>query len=114
MIVVTPQQQPSIRPGPVTLFVRYGIGLIMVVAGVLCLIISPGGFGTEGFAMAVGGGLSVLMLNFLFRLGVSGDLERAEEEAARAYFDRHGHWPDEAEERADSGLRTGSGSSPGR
>jgi hypothetical protein len=67
----------------------------MVFAGVLLLVISPGGFGTEGFAMCVGGGLSVLMLNFLYRLGVSGDREREQEEAARAYFDRHGRWPDE-------------------
>ena len=25
----------------------------------------------------------------------SGPLERSEEDKARAYFDRHGHWPDE-------------------
>lgn len=78
-----------------TLFVRYGIGAVMVLAGILILIISPGGFGTEGFAMAVGGGLSVIMLNWLFRLGVSGDREREQEEEARAFLDRHGHWPDE-------------------
>ncbi len=35
------------------------------------------------------------MLNFLFRLAVSGDLEREQEEAARRYFDEHGRWPDE-------------------
>ena len=86
---------PPSHPGKLTLFVRYGIGSVMVIVGVVLLIISPGGFGTEGFAMCVGGGLSVLMLNFLFRLGVSGDRERDEEEQARAYFDRHGHWPDE-------------------
>jgi hypothetical protein len=77
------------------LAVRYGIGVVMVVAGIVILIISPGGFGVDGFAMAVGGGLSVLLINFLFRLGVSGDRERAEEERARAYFDKHGVWPDE-------------------
>lgn len=80
-----------------TWFVRYGIGVVMVVGGILCLIINPGGFGTEGFSMAVGGGLSVIMLNFLFRLGVSGDRDREQEEAARTYFDRHGRWPDEDE-----------------
>ena len=47
--------------------------------------------------MAVGGGLAVLMINFLFRLGVSGDLEREREEQARAYFDEHGEWPEEEE-----------------
>ena len=74
---------------------RYGIPAIMVLAGIGLLIFSPGGFGTEGFSMAVGGGLSVLMLNWLFRLGVSGDRERQQEEEARAYFDKHGRWPDE-------------------
>lgn len=89
----TPRGEP--RASPLTLFVRYGIGIAMVLVGIVLLIISPGGFGTEGFSMAVGGGLSVLMLNWLFRLGVSGDRERKEEEEARAYFDRHGRWPDE-------------------
>ena len=36
------------------------------------------------------------LLNFFFRMGVSGDVERDREDAARAYFDAHGHWPDEA------------------
>lgn len=76
--------------------VRYGIGAVMVIGGIVMLVINPGGFGIDGFAMAVGGGLSVLMINFLFRLGVSGDLEREEEERARRYFDEHGYWPDEA------------------
>lgn len=75
--------------------VRYGVGAVMVVAGLVLLIINPGGFGVDGFALAVGGGASVLLLNFLFRLGVSGDLERQREEEARRYFDQHGRWPDE-------------------
>lgn len=65
----------------------------MVIAGIVMLIVSPAGLGVDGFAMAVGGGLAVLMINFLFRLGVSGDLERQREEDARAYFDEHGEWP---------------------
>ena len=88
---------PRSHSRAVTLFVRYGIGGLMVLAGVVVLVVSPGGFGAEGFSMAVGGGLSVIMLNWLFRLGVSGDREREEEERARAYFDRHGRWPDEDE-----------------
>ncbi len=77
------------------LVVRYGIGAVMVLAGIVMLVANPGGFGVDGFAMAVGGGLAVLMINFLFRLGVSGDLERQREEEARAYFDEHGVWPED-------------------
>jgi hypothetical protein len=66
----------------------------MVIAGVVLLVAVPG-TGVDGFAMAVGGGLAVLMLNMLFRLGASGDEERAREEQARRYFDEHGEWPQE-------------------
>ena len=83
------------RTSGLTLFVRYWVGVIMIVGGIVCLVISPGGFGTEGFSMAAGGGLAVLMLNWLYRLGATGDREREQEEAARAYLERHGHWPDE-------------------
>jgi hypothetical protein len=74
--------------------VRYGIGIAMVTAGIVLLIAVPG-TGVDGFAMAVGGGLAVLMINGLFRLGVSGDEERAREEQARQYFGDHGEWPDD-------------------
>jgi hypothetical protein len=82
-------------PGSIGMFVvRYGIGAAMVIAGIVLLIAVPG-TGVDGFAMAVGGGLAVVMINFLFRLGASGDLERQREEQARRYFDEHGEWPDE-------------------
>jgi hypothetical protein len=77
------------------LIVRYGIGGVMVLAGIIMLIISPSGLGVEGFGMAAGGGLAVLLLNLLYRMGVSGDREREQEEEARRYFDVHGEWPDE-------------------
>ena len=73
--------------------VRYGLGGALVIAGIVMIAVNPSGLGVDGFAMAVGGGLSVLLINFLFRLGVSGDLERQREEAARRYFDEHGRWP---------------------
>jgi hypothetical protein len=77
------------------LVLRYGIGGVMILAGIVMLIVDPSGLGVDGFAMAAGGGLSVLLINFLYRLGVSGDRERDEEERARAYFDEHGEWPEE-------------------
>ena len=78
-----------------TLFVRYGIGVIGIIAGFVVLIVDPGGFGVEGFGLAEGAGLSVLMLNWMFRVGVAGDEEREREEEARRYLEAHGHWPDE-------------------
>jgi hypothetical protein len=102
------------------LLLRYGIGGAMVLAGIVLLVINPGGFGVDAFAMAVGGGLSVLLINFLYRLGVSGDKEREAEERARAYFDEHGEWPEE-EERVPGrrwtlapGVRTREDEVPGR
>jgi hypothetical protein len=77
------------------LLLRYGIGGVMVMAGVVMLIVDPSGLGVDGFAMAAGGGLSVLLINFLYRLGVTGDREREQEERARVYFDEHGEWPEE-------------------
>ena len=83
-------------PSLFTLFVRYGVGLIGVVAGLIVLVVNPGGFGVDGFGLLEGAGLSVLLLNWMFRLGVAGDKDREREEAARRYFDEHGHWPGEA------------------
>jgi hypothetical protein len=79
--------------------VRYGLGGLMVTAGVVLLAVSPAGFGVDGFAMAVGGGLSVLLINWLYRLGVSGDRERQQEEEARAYLEEHGVWPEDEPQR---------------
>lgn len=66
----------------------------MVIAGIVLLIAVPG-TGVDGFAMAVGGGLAVILINVLFRFGAEGDLERLQEEEARRFFDEHGVWPDE-------------------
>jgi hypothetical protein len=79
------------------LMLRYGIGLVLVLVGIVLLLVNPSGFGVDGFAMCVGGGLSVLLINFLYRIGVSGEKEREAEERARAYFDEHGEWPEEVQ-----------------
>jgi hypothetical protein len=76
-------------------FVRYGLPVLLVVAGFVLLVAAPESSRYEGFAMCVGAGLSLLLLNLLFRFGVEGDRERYEEAAAREYLARHGHWPDE-------------------
>jgi hypothetical protein len=76
--------------------VRYLLPLGIFVLGIVLLIIDSGGVvGLEGFLMATGAALSVLLLNWLFRLGAEGDREREAEEAAREHFGRTGRWPDE-------------------
>jgi len=64
-------------------------------AGVLALALNRTITGLEGFAMGIGVAASVLLLNVLYRVGVSGDVERDREAQARDYLDEHGHWPDE-------------------
>lgn len=46
----------------------------------------------SAFAVAAGFAMCGLVVYCLY----SGRHDRDEEEAAREYFDRHGHWPDEA------------------
>jgi drug/metabolite transporter (DMT)-like permease len=75
--------------------VRYGIPALFVLGGVIMLILEPNSTGIEGLCMALGAALAVFYLNFLFRQGARGDEERAQEEAAREYFAKHGRWPDE-------------------
>jgi drug/metabolite transporter (DMT)-like permease len=76
--------------------VRIWVPVAILVAGVV-LVIVRGGDETslEGAAALWGAGLSVALLNWLHRMGVTGDRARDQEDEARAYFDRHGHWPDE-------------------
>jgi hypothetical protein len=77
------------------LAVRYVLPGLLFVGGLVMLAIEPNSIGIEGFAMATGAALSVLLLNWLYRSGVQGDRERDSEEAAREYYAKHGRWPEE-------------------
>ena len=74
---------------------RYGLPALLVLAGFLILAVVDDPIRWDGWAMCVGSGLSILLLNWLFRYGAKGDLERDAEQAARDYFSAHGRWPDE-------------------
>jgi hypothetical protein len=74
---------------------RYVLPGVLILAGILALALG-GDHKAEGFGLFVGAGISLALMNLLFRVGASGDREREEEETAREYFSRHGHWPDEA------------------
>ena len=76
-------------------FVRYGLPAVLVLAGFVMLFVADDTLKWDGFAMCVGAGLAVLLMNVLFRFGAAGDEERAREHAGREYFVEHGHWPGE-------------------
>ena len=75
--------------------VRYVLPALLFLGGLVLLALEPNTIGLEGFAMATGASLSVLLLNWFFRAGVHGDKTRQREEAAREYYAKHGRWPDE-------------------
>jgi hypothetical protein len=77
-------------------FVRWGLPAVVVLGGLIAWAFDPTVDGLEGAAHIIGAGLAILLLNLLFRIGMSGDRERDEEDEAREFFTRHGYWPDEA------------------
>jgi hypothetical protein len=76
--------------------VRYVVPAVIFLAGVVVFAVVPDReLAIDIGAMFVGVAIAVFLLNFFFRMGVAGDSERDREEEARAYFDKHGRWPDE-------------------
>jgi hypothetical protein len=94
-------------------FVRTWLPVTIIAAGLV--VAAATGFsetGLEGGALMVSAGLSVWLINLLYRIGVRGDRERDVEERARAYFAEHGRWPDEPgapERRPSTGKPVDSG-----
>jgi hypothetical protein len=118
MPAASPDRRVSrVTSGSVGIFlIRYGLGTFFVVLGLVLLVVSPGGFGVDGFGLSAGAGCSVLMVNILFRLGVSGDREREQEEWARRFLAEHGRWPNDAEREealAQQRARVAAGERPG-
>lgn len=76
-------------------FLRYGLPALICIAGVVWGALRQGAAGLEIGVLLVAAGSSLFLMNLLFRVGVAGEKEREAEDAARAYFDRHGRWPDD-------------------
>ncbi len=76
-------------------FVRYGLPVLLLIAGVVMLVVADESVALEGWAMCWGSAFALIVWNVLFRIGFSGDQDRDKEEAARRYLMEHGHWPDE-------------------
>lgn len=80
--------------------VRYGLPLLLLIVG--GVLIGLGHASTRSPAAATGLvlaglALTVWMLNWMFRMSIESNQDRAKEEAAREYFTQHGHWPDEGD-----------------
>ncbi|HEY4279915.1 MAG TPA: hypothetical protein VGM91_16945 [Conexibacter sp.] len=107
-------RRPTIRRRsrrPWLFAVRYVLPIVTVLVGLGIFLINPDANRFEGSAALIGAGLSILLLNVLYRAGVDGDVDRGKEEAARDFYDAHGYWPDEApRERTPAG----GGSAPRR
>lgn len=76
--------------------IRFWLPTALCIGGIAVIVIG----GVDETSLEVGipvfsAGASIWLLNFLYRVGVSGDGERDAEEDARAYFALHGHWPGE-------------------
>jgi len=76
-------------------FTRIWLPAIVVLIGIVLMIAGGDDNALEGGGAIVGAGLAIWLLNWLHRIGVSGESARDEEEEARRFFDAHGHWPDE-------------------
>jgi hypothetical protein len=83
---------------PLVRLMRWWIPIALCLLGVVLLVVE--GFNTAGvdaFAAFAGAGSSIWLINFLWRLGITGDEERDIEAEDRVYLQQHGHWPDEDE-----------------
>ena len=80
---------------------------MLVIAGFVILFTVDGNLRWDGWAMCVGAGLAILLLNVLFRYGSQGDQEREQEAAARDFYAEHGYWPESprADHRSGHGPR---------
>lgn len=77
---------------------RWWIPLGLCVIGVVLLVVEDfNTFGVSAFAAFVGAGSSTWLVNFLWRLGVSGDDERDLEARDRDFLARNGRWPSQQE-----------------
>ncbi|MCW2990391.1 MAG: hypothetical protein JWM73_985 [Solirubrobacterales bacterium] len=86
---------PSGR-SPLMLFLRYWLpGLICAVGMIWGVARGFDELGLEIAVLLVAAGSSLWLMNILMRVGIAGDSDRDDEDAARAYFDKHGRWPDE-------------------
>lgn len=83
---------------------RWLLPLLIAAIGIVLIILGHGSTSTKAGNRALESGtgvglivvaMIVWMVNWLFRMSVTSNREREQEEEARQFFDRHGYWPDE-------------------
>jgi hypothetical protein len=80
------------RRGWLLVGIRYVLPVAVAIAGLAIMALGSES-DLEGGASIVSAGLAIYFVNWLYRIGASGDRERDIEDRAREYFTRHGHWP---------------------
>jgi hypothetical protein len=75
---------------------RLWLPIAICTAGLVLILVTRNENGAEGGVLLISAGLSVWLLNWMYRISVRGDRERDDEERARRFFDEHGYWPDDA------------------
>jgi protein-S-isoprenylcysteine O-methyltransferase Ste14 len=98
--------EDPITPGRIFLsLTRVWLPVAIAGAGILLIVLGHASLSDQstGRTLEAGAGVGLVivgiivwMINWMFRMSVESNREREVEEEAREYFDRHGHWPDEA------------------
>jgi len=77
---------------------RIWLPLAIALAGIAAIVFGHARTALAGAGVVLlGTALIVWMINWMFRMSVASNHDREQEERAREYFDRHGHWPDEGD-----------------
>jgi hypothetical protein len=114
--ILRPSKQP--KAGPVVLFVRWGVPLLLTIFGIVLIVLAHGhlngvqdnmaesnvftstSINHDSMLSTVGVGsivvaLMFVLLSWMLRLNADETGERADEDKAREHLKRTGHWPDE-------------------
>jgi uncharacterized membrane protein len=73
------------------------VGVVLIVIGhdTYSTLASPRSLESAAGVALIIVAVTVWMINWLYRLGVSSNVDREDEERAREYFDRTGRWPED-------------------
>lgn len=77
-------------------FLRHGLPALICVVGLIWGVArNMDEMGLEIVVLMVSAGASLWLITWLFRIGVSTNVDRDREEEAREFFDKHGYWEED-------------------